>query len=62
MANKLVTAYPYARQSGEINVPDEIKDDEEACEEYIREHWNDIKFDEVSLDYKGTDFDVEDDD
>lgn len=52
-----VTAYPYARQYGEIQVPEGL--DEKEKMEYIKEHWNEIKFGEPDLDYCGTDFDID---
>lgn len=51
----LVIAYPYATQSGTITVPDNTND----VNEYIKDHWDDIEFDEPDLDYCGTDFDIE---
>lgn len=50
-----ITAYPYASQTGTLNVPDDC----ENVEEYISEHWNSIDFNSPDLDYKGTDFDFE---
>lgn len=47
-----VCAYPYATQIGTIQVPDETTD----ISNYIKEHWNDIKFRKTELDYYGTDF------
>lgn len=48
-----VTAYPYAVQYGEIEVPNDVTD----VKKYIIENWGSIEFDEPNLDYKGTDFD-----
>lgn len=48
-----ITAYPYAAQTGIIEVPDGVD-----AEKYIKEHWNEVTFDEPELDYCGTDFDV----
>lgn len=50
-----ITAYPYAIQHGVVNVPDNVP--EEDIDDYLTEHWGDIKFDEPDLDYAGTDFD-----
>lgn len=51
-----VVAYPYAVQYGTVNVPDTVKP--EDVDDYITEHWNDIKFGEANLDYAGTDFEA----
>ena len=45
------TTTPYATQYGTITVPDDV----EVTEDYIREHWNDVKLGEPDLDYAGTD-------
>lgn len=58
MAKINVTAYPYATICGEIEVPSNIKG-EENIKAYIEEHWNDVKFGESSLDFVGTEFDIE---
>lgn len=50
-----VIAYPYARQEGTIEVPNGV----ENLEEYVSEHFDEVRFGKVELDYKGTDFDVE---
>lgn len=52
-----VVAYPYARQYGEIQVPEGLSEEEKT--EYIKEHWDEIKFGEPDLDYCGTDFDID---
>ena len=52
-----VTVYPYAVQYGDIDVPDDV----DNIKEYILEHWGDITFGDVDLDYSGTDFDYETD-
>ena len=57
MKKILVTAYPYATQSGTINVPDSLPTEKEI-QDYVREHWDDIEFSEPDLDYCGTDFDT----
>lgn len=50
-----ITAYPYAIQHGTVDVPDSVP--AEDIDDYLTEHWSDIKFDEPDLDYAGTDFD-----
>lgn len=50
-----VTAYPYAIQHGTIEVPNGI--DESEIEEYVMEHFDEIKFNNAELDYCGTDID-----
>ena len=45
------TATPYATQHGTITVPDDVV----VTEDYIRDHWNEVKLDEPELDYRGTD-------
>ena len=54
-----VTAYPYAVQNGEIDIPNNISS--EKIQEYIRDHWNEIRFGDPELDYRGTDFEFDDD-
>lgn len=54
-----VTAYPYAVQYGTIEVPKELNEDD--VNDYLFEHWNEIKFGEPELDYAGTDFDFNED-
>lgn len=56
MKEVFITAYPYAVQHGTIEVPDNITEDE--MKDYIRDHFDDIPFDEPDLDYCGTDFDI----
>lgn len=51
-----ITAYPYAVQYGTLEMPDDIKQD--FREEYIKEHWSEIKFGEPELDYAGTDMEI----
>lgn len=45
------TATPYATQSGTITVPDDVT----VTDEYIRDHWNEVKLGTPDLDYRGTD-------
>lgn len=58
MKKAYITAFPYATQEGTLEIPENIKTLKKT-EEYIREHWNDIDFNDVDLDYAGTDFDFE---
>lgn len=51
-----IVAYPYARQSGEIQIPEGLSKEEKV--QYIKEHWNEIRFSAPELDYCGTDFDL----
>ena len=51
-----VTATPYATQYGTIDVPEDLPEDE--YEEYVHNHFGDIKFGEADLDYAGTDLDI----
>ena len=55
MGTVRVVAFPYARQSGEIQVPEGLSEEEKI--QYIKEHWNEIKFSAPELDYRGTDLD-----
>lgn len=52
-----VVAYPYARQSGKIQIPEGLSEKDKA--EYVKEHWNEIEFSAPELDYRGTDFDID---
>lgn len=54
-----ITAYPYASQTGTIEVPEDLQSDE--IEKYIINNWGDIKFNNPDLDYGGTDFDWSED-
>ena len=58
MKTATITAYPYATQTGLLNIPDDITDPDER-KEYIENHWNEIEFGEPALDYCGTDFDID---
>ncbi len=49
-----ITAHPYANQEGCIEVPAEIQDDE--VQDWIENHFENIKFEEAQLDYRGADF------
>lgn len=51
-----IRAYPYAIQYGTLEMPDNIEED--MREEYVIEHWNEIKFNEPELDYADTDMDI----
>lgn len=55
MSKYLITAFPYATQYGRLEIPDDV----EEVKEYIKDHWNEIQFEEPELDYCGTDFDYE---
>ena len=54
-----ITAYPYASQTGAIEVPKSLPDDE--IDDYIIDNWDDIEFNSPDLDYCGTDFDWSED-
>ena len=58
MKSVIITAYPYATQTGSLNVPENL--DEKTTRQYISDHWDDIQFNDVELDYAGTEFDVDD--
>ena len=57
MKTLCITTYPYAVQTGYLDVPDNMP--ETQYNAYIREHWNNIEFGEADLDYAGTDIDIE---
>ena len=52
-----VIAYPYAIHTGTLNIPEEITDEQEA-RDYGSEHFDDINFYDLDLDYAGTEFDM----
>lgn len=54
MARMMVQAYPYATQTGTIEVPDNCSD----VNAYVNEHFSEISFDSVELDYCGIDYEV----
>ena len=54
MKHVTVTAYPYAVQHGELDVPEGLSAEEEK--EYINSHFEEIAFGAPDLDYNGTDF------
>lgn len=54
---RTVTVYPYAVQTGSIDVPEGLTEEEEM--EYISDHFDDISLGEPCLDYRGTDFDID---
>lgn len=58
MVEKQVSVYPYARFPGTVMVPANIADDIEKAEEYVAEHFNDVKLGEPEFDFKGADFQV----
>lgn len=49
-----ITFYPYAVQYGTIEVDEGVNIDDE----YINEHFNEIKLEKPELDYVGTDFEI----
>lgn len=49
-----VQAYPFASQDGYIDVPADIPANK--VENYIRENFDDIEFEEPDLHYGGTEF------
>ena len=53
-----VQFFPYASQWGTIVIPEYLSEEEQK--EYILEHFNEVEFGEVNLDYKGTEFDIYD--
>jgi len=54
-----VIAHPYADITGTIQIPKDIKG-EEDIRNYVNNHWKDISFGEPNLDYCGTDIEIED--
>ncbi len=56
MKSIFLTAYPFVIQSGTIEVPDDVDDDDVM--DYIAEHFDEIKFEEPELDYCGCDFEI----
>ena len=55
MKEYTIKVEPYAVQYGSLNIPEELVTDEEI-NNYIDEHFDDIKFGEPELDYLGIDF------
>ena len=55
-----VTAYPYASQTGALEIPPNLAKDD--IQSYVQNHWKEINFNPVELDYAGTDFDWDTDD
>lgn len=52
-----ITCYPYAVQYGSIRIPKDVP--EEDIQEWIVDHWNEIKFDKpAEIDYEACDFEV----
>ena len=51
-----ITALPYATQNGTIQVPADLT--EEDYHDYVQEHFDDIEFNEIDLDYCGTDIEI----
>lgn len=54
----LVTAYPYAVQTGHIFIPNNLNAGEDI-KEYLQDNWDKITFSKPNLDYCGTDFEWE---
>lgn len=60
MANLHITAYPYATIDGDLDVPDEVVNgSDEKLHEYISDHWEEIEFGEVDLDFQGCDYEFD---
>lgn len=59
MAKVSLQLFPYATQSGTIEIPDGMKKESEIYD-YIFEHFNEIVLDKVELDYCGTDIEIDD--
>ena len=57
MKTLLITAYPYAVQYGYLKAPEDLAEND--ADEYVKEHWNEIRFNDAELDYCGTDFEFE---
>lgn len=55
MREVTVTAFPYAMVNGKIQVPLDVTD----VNQYVQDHFDNIRFEEPELDYDGTDFVVE---
>ena len=53
---KFITAYPYAVQTGYIDIPDHIKEEDQR--QYVLDHFDEIEFGEPDLDYVGTDLEI----
>ena len=53
-----ITAFPYVVQNGTIEVPDDLKDNDEIIE-YIIDNWDYVSFDSPDFDYCGCDFDID---
>lgn len=54
---RTITLYPYASQTGSLDIPEGLTAKEE--QEYVVEHFNEIKLNEPELDYCGTDIDID---
>lgn len=57
MKTLCINASPYANVSGTISVPENLP--QEQWQNYVSEHFNDIKFGEPELDYRGVDLEIE---
>lgn len=49
-----VDVFPFVSMKGTLDVPDDVSD----TEEYIKEHFNDIRFSEPNFDFAGADIDI----
>lgn len=52
-----VTLYPYATVHATLEVPDNLQ--EKYFDQYLEEHFNDLRMDEPILDFKGIVYDIE---
>ena len=59
MKDLYVTLYPFATQTGTISVPNDLSPEDYSS--YVTEHFDDININEdsLSLDYCGTDIEIE---
>ena len=58
MRDKNVVAFPYATVCGTIRIPENMPAEKE--QEYIEEHFGEIKFNEPTLDFAGAYFEFYD--
>lgn len=57
MAKYNIVAYPHAKQYGTIEIPNNVP--EGKVDDYIKENWEKIQFNEPELDYFCVGFDKE---
>lgn len=55
MGKVFLTAFPYAMQTGVIEVPEGVED----TVGYIMEHLDEVEFEDPELDYDGVEFEVD---